>query len=205
MRRSTPIQRRLVDSRPSTVSEALLIAVVKKHKAGPAPALPASTQRRIASGLGEHPPRVSLPSIWPALRAVAAVALALVSLNAVALVGVRVIAAVKIHFGEGRAQAVRVRGEPPSTQKPSSPSALPLARPPSPPPLVLAGQPPVIAAPANSDASDTTGRSLNPGEPSAVARKSAPAWSRAPVPIVAAPNHRREESVAGAARLPEAL
>src|SRR5580692_4911448 len=97
MQRPGPIDRRLEDTMPSTVSEALVVSVVRKHKSGPLPMLPASTLRRIERTLGEHPPRLIPPPSWRVLRMVAAAVAILASVDAVAVVGFRVVEAVKVH------------------------------------------------------------------------------------------------------------
>ena len=171
MRPPVSIDRRLLETKPSTAGEALLIAVVRKHKSGPPPGLPPSAMARIWRTLGERPPRLSPLPAWRAVRALVVVLAALLSVQAVAVVGIRVAAIVQARFAQRKAQpAAHPRGSVPASHSlaPNTPAAqLPL--PPVPPPLPPEAVVKAVSAPPPLPAQSSTRRAV------------------APAPVVAAP------------------
>jgi tetratricopeptide (TPR) repeat protein len=135
MRPPIPIDRRLSETKPSTVSEALLVSVVKKHKSGLGPSLPTSTLKRIERTLGEHPPRLRPVPAWRVLRTVAAVVVAVVSVQAIAVVGNRLVEVARMHLARkkiGRDPARNHGPLPDSFIATATPPALPPPPAPSP-------------------------------------------------------------------------
>ncbi len=160
MRSPVPIDRRLSETRPATVSEALLVSVVQKHKQGLAPSLPASTMKRIERTLGEHPPRPRALPVWRVLRTVAAVLAVFVAVQAVAVMGIRLVEVVKVHFAQKKAGQIPARDDglphgsgvitapPAPLPLPSVPPAVALPNGSAPPELTTSPRPPTLSYPA---------------------------------------------------------
>jgi len=193
MRRASidgPIDRRLSETIPSDPSEVLLVAVVKAHKRGPAPALAPGVMARIRRTLGEHPARPGLLHALRPSRALPAAG-ALASVAAVAFAGVQLMKArgARVHPVPAGPGLVSSLAPPPvappglGTLAPQAASVLPDLR-----------DAPAITAPAKTHRRP---RATGPATRTAAMRPQ----PSAPVPAVAPPGAR---SNASAERVPEA-